>query len=93
MRRDAKVDHNQTEIVSALRQIGASVYPLHFAGNGCPDLLVGFRDRNYLLEIKTPKGKLNAEQRTFHQSWRGQICVVKSASEAVSAICQTTCES
>ncbi|MBI1924386.1 hypothetical protein HYR99_09060 [Candidatus Poribacteria bacterium] len=89
MRRDAKVDHNQREIVSALRQIGASVYPLHFAGNGCPDLLVGFRGKNFLMEVKTERGRLNADQRTFHASWRGHVAVVKSASEAVSVICES----
>lgn len=39
-----------------------------------------------LIEIKTQKGKLNAEQRTFHQSWHGQICVVRSAREALIAV-------
>ena len=58
MRRDAKVDQNQQEIITALRQIGASVYPLHFAGKGCPDLLVGFRGRNYLIFVKTERGRL-----------------------------------
>ena len=86
MRRDAKVDQNQQEIITALRQIGASVYPLHFAGKGCPDLMVGFRGRNYLIEIKTQKGRLNADQRTFHQSWRGHVAVVRSPREAVEAI-------
>lgn len=90
MRRNARVDQNQAEIISALRQIGASpTDPLHFAGKGCPDLIVGFRGRNFLMEVKTERGNLNADQRTFHQSWRGQITVVKSASEAVSAICQS----
>jgi len=89
MRRNAKVDQNQQENMTALRQIGASVYPLHFAGKGCPDLIVGFRGHNYLMEIKVQKGKLNADQRTFHQSWRGHVCVVRSASEAVSVICQS----
>jgi len=86
MRRDAKVDQNQQEIITALRQIGASVYPLHFAGRGCPDLIVGFRGRNYLIEIKTQKGRLNADPRTFHASWRGQVAVVRTAREALIAI-------
>lgn len=86
MRRDAKVDHNQNEIVSALRQIGASVYPLHFAGRGCPDLIVGFRGRNFLLEVKTERGRLNTVQSDFHRSWRGQTAVVREAREALIAI-------
>lgn len=86
MRRDAKVDQNQAEIIDALRRVGASVYPLHFAGKGCPDLIVGFRGRNYLIEVKSSRGKLNADQRTFHQAWRGHVCVVRSAREAIDAI-------
>ena len=72
--------------MTALRQVGASVYPLHFAGKGCPDLIVGFRGRNYLVEIQTERGKLNAEERTFHQSWRGHIAVVRSGREAIDTI-------
>ena len=86
MRRDAPVDRNQREIIDALRQIGASVYPLHFAGRGFPDLIVGFRGHNYLMEIKTQKGRLNADQRTFHASWRGHVAVVRSPREAVEAV-------
>ena len=86
MRRDAKTDSNQREIINALRKIGASVYPLHFAGKGIGDLIVGFRGHNFLLEIKTPRGKLNAKQTVFHHDWRGQVCVVRSAREALIAI-------
>lgn len=91
MRRDAKVDQNQREIIDALRRVGASVYPLHFAGKGCPDLIVGFRGRNFLLEVKTERGRLNAEQRDFHQAWRGQVAVVRSRREAVEAIVGNGC--
>ena len=52
MRRAAKIDANQTEIVKALRQVGASVQSLASTGKGCPDLLVGFRGVNWLLEVK-----------------------------------------
>ena len=86
MRRDAKTDSNQREIIDALRQIGASVYPLHFAGKGCPDLIVGFRGRNFLLEVKTERGRLNAVQSDFHRLWCGQIAVVRSRQEAVETI-------
>ena len=41
MRRAARTDANQAEIVAALRGVGASVQPLHAVGQGCPDLLVG----------------------------------------------------
>lgn len=83
MRRDAKVDQNQQEIIATLRQIGASVYPLHFAGRGCPDLMAGFRGRNYLLEVKTERGTVSAAQAAFHLSWRGHVAVVRTPREAL----------
>lgn len=82
MRRNARVDRNQQEIIRALRPIGASVYPLHsdrFSRRGCPDLWVGFRGKNWPLEVKSERGRLNAEERTFHQSWHGQVTVVRMA--------------
>jgi|GEM_PF-5567154 len=52
MRRSARIDRNQPEIVEALRKLGASVQPLHTAHDGIPDLLVGYQGRNFLLEVK-----------------------------------------
>ncbi len=52
MRRAANVDRNQPEIVAALRAAGATVEYLHAVGGGCPDLLVGYRGANYVLEVK-----------------------------------------
>ena len=43
----ARRDANEGEIVRALEKVGASVLRLHDI-----DLLVGFRGRNYLLEVK-----------------------------------------
>ena len=56
MRRAAKVDANQTEIIAALRQSGAAVVSLAFAGQGIPDLLVSFKGLTLLMEIKSAKG-------------------------------------
>lgn len=41
MRRAAKVDDNQGEIVQALKHTSARIQHLHQLGGGCPDLLVG----------------------------------------------------
>lgn len=45
MRRAARTDANQVEIVSALRAIGCSVSDTSGVGGGFPDLAVGFRKR------------------------------------------------
>ncbi len=53
MRRAAKIDRNHVEIVAALRGVGASVQDLAAVGKGCPDLLVGYRGQNYVIEVKS----------------------------------------
>ena len=91
MRRAAKTDANQTEIVKALRQAGATVQPLAAVGNGCPDLLVGYRNRLFLLELKDgnkpPSAqKLTPDQVEWHQVWQGHVQVVNSVDGALRAI-------
>lgn len=87
-RRAAKVDANQSAIVAAFRKAGASVQPLHMVGQGCPDLLVGFRGRNLAVEVKDgskpPSArKLTADEAEWHEAWRGQVCVVNDEDEAL----------
>mgnify|MGYP003494083888 CR=1 FL=1 len=91
MRRAAKVDANQTEIVNALRQVGASVQSLASTGKGCPDLLVGFRGVNWLLEIKDGRKvrsarKLTEDQVVWHQTWRGKVYIVESVDQALNLL-------
>lgn len=81
MRRAARVDGNQSEIVAALREIGCDVKVI-----GLPvDLLVGYRARNFLVEVKDPNGsnKLTPGQKEFIATWRGQVRVCRSPEEAV----------
>jgi len=86
--RAARTDKNQKEIVAALRKIGASVASLHRLGGGVPDILVGYRGYNLLMEIKTPAkaSKLNDRQLEWHAEWKGQACVVRCVEDALSAI-------
>ena len=91
MRRAARVDGNQPEIVDALRQIGASVATCHAVGQGFPDICVGWQGNTYLLEIKDPSKpkadqKLTPLQIEWHASWRGHVAVVKTVREALEAI-------
>lgn len=77
MRCIAKIDANQREIVDALRAVGCSVQLLAQVGNGCPDLLVGWRNRNFLLEVKDgakkPSArKLTPDQVAWCEAWRGE---------------------
>lgn len=88
MRRAAKTDRNQAQIIAALRKAGATVQPLHAVGQGCPDILCGFKGRNWLLEIKDgskppSKRKLTPDQVEWHAGWKGQVATVCSVDEAI----------
>ncbi len=76
-----RLDQNATAIKHALEQVGATV------DSRCPgDYLVGFRGVNYLLEVKTATGALNASQRAFQARWRGHYAVVRDVAAALRAI-------
>ena len=78
-----RADNNQKEIVDALRGIGASVLVLSQVGGGCPDLLVGYRGKEYLLEIKAKNGDLSDSQKEFFDNWQGRPYIVRSVDEAL----------
>ena len=87
MRRIAKVDANQKEIVVALRKMGATVQHLHTLGKGCPDILVGFRGRNYLFEIKDggkvpSKRKLTPDEEEWIRAWNGHVSIIEKFQDA-----------
>lgn len=80
-------DGNEADIVKGLRGVGASVLDLGNVGGGCPDILVGFRNRDFLMEIKDVKGKVSPVQTVWHSRWRGRpVAIVRSLDEALIAI-------
>lgn len=86
-----RVDQNHSEIVKGLRAVGASVQSIAAVGKGAPDLLVGTKRRNYLLEVKNSdmppsKRKLTEAEAAWHQCWRGQVSIVHSLDEALAVI-------
>ena len=85
MRTRGKVDANHKEIVTALRKAGCTVQSLAAIGAGCPDVLIGTRGRNVLLEIKSKGGTITGPQETFIQGWRGQVAVVYDVDSAFRA--------
>jgi len=81
MRRAARVDENQAEIVAALRGAGAFVWII-----GLPvDLLVGYKNHTLLMEIKASnKKKLTDLQKDFFEQWTGgAVCRVDSVDAAL----------
>lgn len=87
MRRDAKTDVNQAQIVAALREAQRTVVLLHRVGQGVPDLLVGYQGKMVLLEVKAgAKSKFTQQQLEFRDNWRGPaIRVVTTINEALEA--------
>ena len=84
MRYAARVDANQTQIVSALRAAGAYVWII-----GLPvDLLVGYKGHTFLVEVKTnAKKRLTGLQADFFENWGGStLCRVDSAESALRMI-------
>ena len=76
-----KRDANEPEIVDALEKVGATVRRMNWA-----DLLVGFRGVNYVIEVKTEKGKLTDNQIVDFPAWRGQVDVARTKTEALKLI-------
>ena len=92
MRKYARTDANQAEIVGFLRAIpGVTVLSLAPVGNGCPDILVGYKKQNWLFELKDPNKppsarKLTKDQETFHAAWNGQIDVAETFGEILNVM-------
>lgn len=87
MRRAAKVDRNQAEIVEAFRAMGCTVHCTHTLGQGFPDLVVGLLGHNHLIEVKDwqqipSKQKLTDDELEWHSNWRGAVNVVKTVGDA-----------
>jgi len=91
MRKRARVDANQKNIVSKLREIGCSVLHTHQLGKGAPDIIVGFNGKNYLFEIKDgnkplSQQKLTVDEIKFKAEWQGRYDVVSSLDKLLEII-------
>ncbi len=85
-------DINEPQIVQALRAVGASVTQL----DKPVDLLVGYRGRTYLMEVKQPgerkrKGghryTLTPDQKDFYATWKGgDLMTVRTTDQALACI-------
>lgn len=88
MRRDAKADANQPEVIAELRRCGAVVAHTHQLGSGKPDFIVGMYSQRLKapallwVELKTDCGKLTRAERKFHREWTGYpVIVARTADE------------
>lgn len=93
MYRAAKVDSNQSEIVKALRKLGAAVLITSQLKNAF-DILVGYRGQLFIVEIKDgakppsqtklTEGELKCK--TLFESVGIKYHVIKSVDEAINLI-------
>lgn len=93
MRRSARVDANQTEIVTALRRVGATVQITSQLKNAF-DLLVGYNGKLFIVEVKDgnkPKSarKLTSGELKCKESFERvgvSYHIVKSVEDALNLI-------
>lgn len=84
-------DENHGLITKAFEAHGATVQDLSMVGDGCTDILVGYRGWNLIVEIKNPKQKpsarkLRKSQREWAAWWRGAPAHVAETVEDVGRI-------
>ena len=90
----ARQDGNHAEIVNDLRAMGFSVESLASVGKGMPDIAVGWDKLNWFFELKDPTvpkadQQLTEPQVKWHNSWRGQVAVVKDTWQLLQAIVES----
>ena len=90
MRRRAKADSNQPEIVAALRKRGATVQHTHQIP-GALDLIVGYRGVDVRVEVKDGSKpwsaqKLTAAEKEVFRNWRGSDPVILSSIDDVNEL-------
>lgn len=88
MRRAAKRDANEPDIVKALRDVGVQVEilnePLDLAV--CP-LLGPYAKQSWFMEVKNPDGgSLTKKQIEFIARWPGRIDIVETSTEALRCV-------
>jgi hypothetical protein len=84
-----KVDANHKDLMTKLRLIpGISVASTHTIGKGFPDIVIGYKGLNYLVEIKDgtkppSQRKLTQDEVSFHSNWNGQVQICNNFYEVL----------
>lgn len=86
MRSRPRLDQNHLEISDALSAVGASVQSLASIGCGCPDLLVSYRGKHFIIEVKTDIGGLTTAQEKWILHCQGPVAIVRDVAGALRAI-------
>ena len=91
MRLKARTDYNQKLIVDQLRKLGVSVAITSMMGKGFPDLVLGYQNKNFLIELKDgakPKSQkgLTMDEAKFFTAWKGSVCKCENIDEILKYI-------
>jgi len=89
--RARRIDSNQNLIVKQLRIMGVSVYVSSMLGKGFPDLVLGIRGVNYLIELKDGSKvksakKLTKDEQVFFDTWKGGVYKCENLDEILNVI-------
>lgn len=90
MRRAARRDDNEKEIIAAMREAGAYVKAIN--DEGLFDLLVSYRGETMLIEVKDgakpPSARrLTEAEQKFHDEWPGSdLYIINSVEEALALL-------
>ena len=86
MRRAARIDSNQVEIVEAFRAAGCDVLHTHQLGQGAPDLFVAFAGIWLAIEVKGQQGKLTSSQESLYNSLKTRPRIVRNVGEVKATV-------
>lgn len=87
-----KTDANQLDLMKQCRKIpNLSIVSTHIIGKGFPDCIIGYKGKNYMIEIKDgnkPKSarKLTKDEIIFHEKWNGQVNIVENFDDIIKLI-------
>ena len=88
-RNRGRKDNNQRGIEKALGQIpGVTFHDTSGQGRGFPDLVVGYRGKTFLFEIKNEEWSiaLTKDEKIWHNSWTGHVETVTNLNQILKAI-------
>jgi len=86
LRRAARIDLVQPEIVAAFRAAGCDVLHTHTLGRGAPDIFVAFGGIWLACEIKGDKGKLTSSQESLYNSLKTRPRIVRNVEEVKATV-------
>lgn len=73
-----KRDANEPIIADYFRKSGLSVEYIDTPS----DMILGYANSSYLVEIKTEKGKLTKRQSNFIKDWQGDYYIIRTLDDA-----------